>query len=129
HTNKNDAYITIRVENIREFPMLFLPKQQSPAQADGRGRPQRHNDKIDIIWDDGTTMEGIFFGNSYVDGVLFPKQVGSFPSYSEMGKYFRQRLGVPPGQPIRRHHLEAYGRTTLGVSLIAEGVYKFDFSV
>lgn len=129
HTNRNDAYIAIRIENIREFPELFPPKQQAPTQADGRGRPQRHNDKIDIIWDDGTTMEGIFFGNSSIDNVLFPKQVGSFPSYSEMGKYFRKRLRVPLGQPIRKHHLEAYGRTNIGISLISEGIYKFDFSI
>ena len=27
-----------------------------------------------------------------------------------MGKYFRRRLRVPLGQPVRRHHLDRYGR-------------------
>lgn len=129
HINRNDAYITIRNQDILHSPHLFPPKQLAPTQQDGRGRPQRHNDKIDIIWDDGTTMEGIFFGNQTINGILYPKQAGSFPSYSEMGKYFRRRLRVPLGQPIRRHHLERYGRIDVGVSLIVEGVYKFDFSV
>lgn len=129
HTNRDDAYIKIRIQDILQFPDLFPPKQLSPTQQDGRGRPQRHNDKIDIIWDDGATMEGIFFGNQYIDGVRYPKQVGSFPKYNEMGKYFRKRLRVPLGQPVRRHHLNKYGRTDVGVSLLSEGVYKFDFSV
>lgn len=129
HINENDAYIKIRIQDITNFPDLFPPKQIAPTQQDGRGRPHRHNDKIDIIWDDGTTMEGIFFGNQYIGGILYPKQIGSFPKYSEMGKYFRKRLRVPLGQPVRKHHLLRYGRTDLGISKIGEGVYKFDFSV
>jgi len=129
HTTINDAYIKIRIQDIIQFPELFPPKQFSPTHSDGRGRPQRHNDKIDIIWDDGINMEGIFFGNQYINDVLYPKQVGSFPSYSEMGKYFRRRLRVPPGQPVRRHHLDRYGRTDVGVTLLSEGVYRFDLSV
>lgn len=128
HTTKNDAYIKIRSQDILEFPNFFPPKQLSPTQPDGRGRPQRHNDKIDIIWDDGTIMEGIFFGNQSMGETLYPKQVGSFPKYSEMGNYFRKRLRVPSGQPIRRHHLERYGRSDVGISLLGAGIYKFDFS-
>ena len=129
HTTKNDAYIKIRIQDIKDFPILFSPKQLSPRHPDGRGRLHRHNDKIDIVWDDGTNMEGIFFGNQIIDGVMYPKQVGSFPTYSEMGKYFRQRLKVPSGQPVRRHHLDRYGRTDVSISLLGKGVYKFDFFV
>ena len=46
-----------------------------------------------------------------------------------MGEYLRNRIGVPLGQPVRRHHLDRYGRTDIAVYLIGEGVYKFDFSV
>lgn len=129
HTTINDAYIKIRTKDIRQYPELFPPKQLYPIRTADRGRMHRHNDSFDIIWDDGTTMEGIFFGNQNIDGVLYPKQVGSFPTYAEMGIYFRNRLNVPLGQPIRRHHLVSYGRTDVGISLISEGVYKFDFSV
>jgi len=46
-----------------------------------------------------------------------------------MGEYLRNRLNVPLDQPVRRLHLDRYGRTDIGVSLISEGVYRFDFSV
>lgn len=129
HTTRNDAYIKIRIEDVINFPNLFPPKSLAPLRADGRGRAHRQNDSIDIIWDDGTFMEGLFFGNQEINGIRYPKQVGSFPQYKEMGIYFRKRLGVPLGQPVRRHHLDRYGRIDVGVSLIGEGVYKFDFSV
>jgi hypothetical protein len=129
HTNPNDAYIPIRTEHIRNFPELFPPKQINPLKADSRGRFQRHNDAIEIIWDDGINMEGLFEGSQPIDNIIYPKQASSFPTKSEIGEYFRNRLGVPLGQPVRRHHLDRYGRTNVAVSLISEGVYKFDFSV
>jgi hypothetical protein len=129
HTTPNDSYIKIRVGDIHQFPELFPPKQLNPLHFDGRGRAHRHNDAIEIIWDDGISMEGLFFGNQTIDGVVYPKQVSSFPSASELGIYIRNRLGVPIGQPVRRLHLNRYGRTDIAVSLINEGVYRFDFSV
>jgi NgoFVII restriction endonuclease len=87
------------------------------------------SDSVEIIWDDGISMEGLFEGSQPVNGLTYPKQISSFPVKSELGEYFRNRLGVPLGQPVRRHHLDSYGRTDVAVSLISEGVYKFDFSV
>lgn len=129
HTTPNDAYIPIRTSHIRDFPNLFPPKQLNPLEVDGRGRMQRHNDSIEIIWDDGLTMEGLLEGSQPVEGVIYPKQISSFPIKAELGEYIRNRIGVPLGQPVRKHHLERYGRTDIEVSLIGEGVYKFDFSV
>lgn len=129
HTTPNDAYIPIRAEHIRAYQHLFPPKQLNPQHVDGRGRLQRHNDAIEIIWDDGLTMEGLFEGSQPVEGVIYPKQISSFPIKAQLGEYIRSRIGVPLGQPVRRHHLERYGRTDITVSLLAEGVYKFDFSV
>ena len=123
----NDASIPIRSEYIRAYPELFPPKQN--YSKDPRGKAQRQNDAIEMIWDDEVTMEGLLEGNYPIGNVMFPKQISSFPHKSQLGEYFRNRLGVPSGQPVRRHHLEAYGRTDVGVSLIAEGVYRFDFSV
>jgi hypothetical protein len=48
HTNRNDANIPIRADYIRNYPNLFPPKQTFPLLADERGRPQRHNDTIEI---------------------------------------------------------------------------------
>lgn len=129
HTNKNDSYIKIRIQDIKNFPNLFPAKQVSPKKFDGRGKKHRNNDNIEIIWDDGVCMAGLFFGNQTVNGVKYPKQVGSFPHYAEMGKYLRRRLNVPDAQPVRRSHLERYGRDTIGISLLSEGIYRFDFSV
>lgn len=129
HTNLSDAYIPIRIRDIRNSPRLFPPKQMTPLVDDGRGRRGRHNDPVEIIWDDGASMGGLLMGSQIVDGVKYPKQISSFPTGKEMGLYLRRRLGVPPKQPVRRHHLERYGRTDIGVILVGEGVYYFDFSV
>ncbi len=129
HTRPNDAYIKIRVQDINDFPELFSPKRNYPIHQDTRGRVTRHNDAIDIIWDDGISMEGLLEGSQPIDGMTYPKQISSFPVKSELGEYLRNRLGVPLGQPVRKFHLERYGRTDIAVSLLGEGVYKFDFSI
>ena len=129
HTTPNDAYIALRTQHIRDYPHLFQPKQMNPQHLDNRGRMQRHNDSIEIIWDDGVTMEGLLEGSQPVNGMIYPKQISSFPAKTELGEYIRTRIGVPLGQPVRRHHLERYGRTDIQVSLLGDGVYKFDFSV
>ncbi|MGJ3234825.1 restriction endonuclease PLD domain-containing protein [Marivirga sp.] len=129
HTTLNDAYIALRTQHIKDYPHLFQPKQINPQSLDKRGRMQRHNDSIEIIWDDGVTMEGLLEGSQPVNGMNYPKQISSFPSKAELGTYVRNRIGVPLGQPVRRHHLESYGRTDIEVSLLGDGVYKFDFSV
>jgi hypothetical protein len=129
HTRPNDAYVKIRVQDIQNFPHLFPPKQLNPTIFDDRGRMNRHNDSIEIIWDDGISMEGLLEGSQPIDDVIYPKQISSFPIKSELGEYIRNRINVPLGQPVRRHHLERYGRLDIGVSLLGEGVYKFDFSV
>ena len=129
HTTPNDAYIAIRTIHVKTHPHLFLPKQENPQHFDSRGRMRRHNDSIEIIWDDGITMEGLLEGSQPINGLTYPKQISSFPSKAQLGEYFRSRIGVPLGQPIRKHHLLRYGRTDIDVSLLGEGLYKFDFSV
>jgi hypothetical protein len=129
HTTPNDAYIAIRTRHIRDFPNLFQPKQMNPLETDNRGRMQRHNDSVEIIWDDGLTMEGLLEGSQPINDIIYPKQISSFPSKAQLGEYIRTRIGVPSGQPVRRHHLERYGRTDIRISLLGDGVYKFDFSV
>jgi len=128
HITKNDSYIAIRTQDINNFPEVFSPKQVTPLKFDGRGKKHRDNDYIEIIWDDGVCMTGLFFGNQEINGITYPKQVSSFPA-AEMGKYLRKRLNVPSRQPVRKFHLDRYGRDTIGISLLNEGVYKFDFSV
>lgn len=125
----DDACIPISITHIRQFPELFPPKLTDRELVDVRGRRQRSNEAIELIWDDGISMEGLLEGTNNVDGVEFPKQISSFPAKNQMGEYLKNKIGVPLGQPIRRHHLENYGRTDISVSLIGEGIYKCDFSV
>jgi hypothetical protein len=129
HTTPNDAYIAIRTSHIRDYPNLFQPKQLNPMVTDVGGRMQRHNDSVEIIWDDGLIMEGLLEGTQPINEIIYPKQISSFPVKAELGIYIRNRIGVPLGQPVRRHHLESYGRTDIDVSLLGDGVYQFDFSV
>lgn len=124
----NDAYIAIRKEHIRQYPNLFPPKQMFPNTNED-GRLQRHNDSIEIIWDDGTTMNGLLEGNQDEYGVMYPKQISSSPRKSIMGEYIRRRLGLQSGQFVTAADLNRYGRTHIDISLIDEGIYYFDFSV
>ncbi len=125
----NDACIPIRVDHIENYPTLFPPKLIERADGDFRGRRQRDNEAIEIIWDDGITMEGLLEGTQPVNDLIYPKQISSFPTKSQLGVYIKNRIGVPLGQPVRAFHLEQYGRTDIDVSSVGPGIYKFDFSV
>jgi hypothetical protein len=74
-------------------------------------------------------MEGLLEGNYEIGELTYPKQISSFPLKRILGEYIRQRIGVPNGARITRRNLENYGRTTIDVSLIGQGLYYFDFSV
>ena len=128
HVNRNDAYIAIKKEYIHQYPNLFPPKQTMPTQST-TGRPQRHNDSVEVIWDDGTTMECLLEGNQEENGIVYPKQIASAPSKAVLGEYIRNRIGVPSGARVTRRDLTRYGRDYISISLQAEGVYYFDFSV
>jgi hypothetical protein len=129
HTRLDDAYIPIRIQDIENFPWLFPPKQTNPVTEEWWWRRRwRHNDSIDIIWDDWVTMRGLLEWSQEVDWKIYPKQISSFPNKSELWVYMRHRLWVPLGQPVRKHHLERYGRLNVEVSLLWDWVYSFNFS-
>ncbi len=125
----NDAYIAIKKDYIRQYPNLFPPKQDFAIMTNVGGKPNRHNDTIEIIWDDGIIMDGLLEGSQEENGLKYPKQITSFPRKNLMGEYLRHRLGVPSGKLVSIDDLERYGRTTIDISLQDEGIYYFDFSV
>lgn len=134
HVNINDAYIPIDKLQRDYYPQLFPMKQNCPSTYEGVARPNhRHNDSIEIIWDDGTTMEGLLEGTvtRTIDGkkLQYPKQISSTPRKAVLGEYLRARIGVPEGRAITIADLERYGRKTIDISLQGEGIYYFDFSV
>lgn len=61
--------------------------------------------------------------------VLYPKQISSTPQKRILGEYIRKRLGVEKDAPITMKDLDEYGRTSIDVSLLGEGIYYFDFSI
>lgn len=124
----DDGYIPIRTSHIRTYPNLFPPKQATPTTTVG-GRPHRQNDSIEIIWDDGTIMQGLLEGSQPVDGVIFPKNLCSFPRKNILGSYIRRRLGLSSGSLVTRADLDNYGRDNIAVSLLSDGTYYIDFSV
>ncbi len=126
HVRANDACIPIRVDHILKYPKLFPPLQ--PNLFRKRGGLQ---EVIEFVWDDGEVMQCRLEGSQPIAGqqLRYPKQIASFPNKDVMGKYIRNRLGVPLNNRIMREDLIRYGRDTVSVSLIEEGLYFFDFSV
>ena len=124
--HKDDACIPIRLENILRYPNLFPAKIMYPEGFAGDVTLScPHDDNIEIIWDDGTYMTAALEG---IQGGAFPKQIVSSPDKSLLGKYLRNRLGVPSGVAISMIDLLKYGRTNIDIWLLAEGIYFFDFS-
>lgn len=134
HVNINDAYIRIGADLLEHYPAMFPQKQECPSEGEQVGRAgHRHNDNIEILWDDGTSMTGLLEGSvpKNINGKreLYPKQISSTPSKADLGKYLRKRMGIKEGHRITYEDLQAYGRTTIDVSLQGDGIYYFDFSV
>lgn len=48
---------------------------------------------------------------------------------SDLGEYFRNRLGLPNGAFVTRNDLEAYGRTNVTFYKLDDETYYMDFSV
>ncbi|MCL2046345.1 MAG: NgoFVII family restriction endonuclease [Oscillospiraceae bacterium] len=128
HVNQDDASIPIRANHIRNFPTFFPEKLTLPRTNTEKGRTRRHNDAIEMIWDDGFSITGLMEGSYIMGGKVYPKQISSFPAKSILGKYLRNRIGVPSGTRVTMNDLIRYGRTSVDVSLIGEGIYYFDFS-
>ncbi|WP_426551754.1 restriction endonuclease PLD domain-containing protein [Bacillus pumilus] len=139
HVAPGDGYIRI--------PKSIYHKQQSlikPFDEDfktPKGKRKRNSDPIELIWDDGVIMPASFEGVQSVNGKYCPKQLASYSpkqpylngerisKKSILGRYIRNRLGVGIDEVITYETLYRYGRTTITLSLIEEGVYYADFSV
>lgn len=131
HVNIDDAYIKISSDMIYKYPKLFPAKQIIPTKDVAR-KGHRHNDCIEIIWDDETNMIGLLEGSisKKINGIsmLFPKQISTSPNKAMLGRYIRKRIGIDSGTMITMEHLCNYGRDTIDISLLGEGIYYFDFS-
>lgn len=116
HTRVFDAYIPLHIKTIRNNPG-FIPAKSSV-------------NIIDIVWDDGFKMKGLFEGN-IIDsktGILYPKQISSYPNKDILGKYLRKRLSVVGTRPIIMADLAKYGRTHIEIIYLGKNQYRFNFS-
>lgn len=131
HVTKGDAYIRIITKYIRLFPDLFPQKKYVNGifNEDSKGKPNRENDEVELIWDDGTSMIGLLEGQNVVDGIIYPKQLSTSPQKNILGKYIRKRLGnFPLDYILCKKDLQKYGRTHIDISKIGDGIYYLDFS-
>ena len=134
HVNINDAYIPIPAESADQYPQMFPAKQTAPVNMANVFREgHRHNDTVEVIWDDGTEMTVLLEGSrgrndDNGNKVWYPKQIASSPRKAELGKYIRNRMEIPEGHAITYDDLTKYGRDTISISLQGEGIYYFDFA-
>lgn len=138
HVADGDGYIPLPKSIIKENPNLFKPFDENYQPTKGR---KRNSDPVEIIWDDGYIMPASFEGVNEINGLIYPKQITSYSAKiprlngkriskkSILGRYLRKRLGVPVNHLITMEDLNKYGRNTITLSLIEEGIYYADFSV
>ena len=129
HVSPGDAYIKILKSDLYNNPTLFPPKQMQALNIRTGERNTRQNDSVEFIWDTGDIMGGLLEGSQKIRDIVYPKQISSSPQKNILGKYLRNRLNVSLDHLITREDLEHYGRTTIDISLQAEGIYYLDFSV
>lgn len=121
----DDACLPISVDDIKLHPELFRPKRELPQGEKSRGNTQ---EVVELIWDDGVVMKCKFEGVNNVYSQKYPKQLSSFPNKDTLGKYLRDRINVPHGRLVVGSDLKKYGRTSVTLSILEEGVYSADFS-
>jgi len=74
-----------------------------------------------VFTDDGKTL---IFSRAQQNG----KAIHTPHNNSLIGEYFRNRLGVPNGEPVLTEHLTRYGRTNLTFYKIDDETFYMDFS-
>lgn len=117
HTRQFDAYIPIHIGTIRSNPGFFRPKTARQTI-------------LDFTWDDGTRMQGLFEGSQpdRLTGLIYPKQISSYPNKDILGRYFRRRLGVGNNRRITLQDLRNYGRSDVTITRINATHYNLDFA-
>lgn len=101
----NQAYIPVPVSFYEEHP-CFLPP---------RGR------RFTIQTDDGETFVCVVAQDGN-------KAIETPENNSELGVYFRRRLGIPLGEFVAREAVEHYGRTSVELTKVDEDLFLMDFS-
>ncbi|WP_298151460.1 restriction endonuclease PLD domain-containing protein [Flavobacterium sp.] len=100
----NQAYLGLRLDSRKEG---FLPELAY---------------SFSLITDDGYAFDCVVAQDGR-------KAIHSTNDNSEIGKYIRNRIGVPLGSAVTVSDLERYGRTDYTIEKIDEETFLLDFSV
>ena len=79
-----------------------------------------------LMTDDGFVMQCVSQGNRESDPI--PKQFTTTNNNSEIGRYFRRRLGLKEGSFVTKEDLNRYGRDFVTIYKLDDGTYYMDFS-
>ena len=123
-----DGELRLRIKLVRDqIPSLFPNNGININYA--KSQSHRNASKnAEIVFDDGHVMDASFEGYNKNNGKSYFKQLSSFPDKKAFGIYFRDRLGLPHNHKITDGDLKKYGRETITLTLISEGLYEADFS-
>lgn len=111
--NPDQAYIALPT-NIQRSG--FFPAYNT--QASGKGDQTRFT----VLTDDGKVFSCVRTSGDY------GKEIETPQDNSELGRYFRHRLGLPNGRYITPQDLQRYGRSDVVFYKIDDENYVMDFS-
>ena len=129
HNSKDCGELRLRANLVRAIPDLF-PNNGINLNI-GSGQSHRNKkENAEILFDDGFVLDASFEGQggSAGNGQVYYKQLTSFPQKNVFGTYFRHRLGLGRFDKITDQDLVNYGRDSIRLELIGEGMYYADFS-
>jgi hypothetical protein len=103
----------------RDPDQAYIPVSAEITRLGVLPPPSRH---FTIITDDGITLTCVVAQQG-------AKAIESPESNALLGRYFRQRMGLPSGAYVTKGHLLKYGRTDVDLYKIRDDYYYLDFHV
>lgn len=139
HASKSsdmESVIPIRKFQIEHYPLL-IPFNGSVGSGTG-GKITRMQSPIVMTWDDSVAMVMLFQqGGCQVPSKgnrapgapyrVYPKGLTASSGGVELGKYFRDRLGLNHDAIVTYDDLRKYGRDYVTLTLTNSGDYELDF--
>lgn len=109
-----------RPEYNRDPDQAYIPVPQEIHRLQPGFFPPR-NHEFSIVTDDGQSFIAVMAQDNR-------KAIETKYDNSILGRYFRDRLGVPRGEIVLYQHLEQYGRMSITLHKLDEDLFFLDFS-
>jgi HKD family nuclease len=106
----------------RDRDQAYIPMPSKIAKS-GFFPPK--NTIMTVMTDDGIVLQCKTAGNKNETPIA--KQIETPNDNSELGRYFRRRLGLPSGAYVSLEDLRRYGRTDVTFVDLEDGTYYMDF--